>query len=145
MFSSNAAKQLASAALQAGKTAAKDIGMKAIDVVKQIAIDVGKKLVEKAAKGLTTPKSQVANVIVPPEEITKKVNEVIAKYVDTSAINLYKLIDGSSVNRPNPSNAIAIQDLVRWINGSGLKVTYIFILLLLKMMADLLKFTDTQL
>ena len=30
--SSNAAKQLASAALQAGKTAAKDIGMKAIDV-----------------------------------------------------------------------------------------------------------------
>ena len=34
MFSSNAAKQLASAALQAGKTAAKDIGMKAIDVVK---------------------------------------------------------------------------------------------------------------
>ena len=65
----------------------------------------------------------MANVIVPPEKITKKVNEVIAKYVDTSAINLNKLIDGSSVNRPNASNAIAIQDLVRWINGSGLKVT----------------------
>ena len=32
MFSGNAAKQLMSAALQAGKTAAKDIGMKAIDV-----------------------------------------------------------------------------------------------------------------
>ena len=37
----------------------------------------------------------------PPEEITKKVNEVIAKYVDTDAINLNKLIDGSSVNRSN--------------------------------------------
>ena len=36
MFSSNAAKQLASAALHAGKTAAKDIGMKAIDVGKQL-------------------------------------------------------------------------------------------------------------
>ena len=36
MFSSNAAKQLASAALQAGKTAAKDIGMKSIDVGKQL-------------------------------------------------------------------------------------------------------------
>ena len=36
MFSSNAAKQLASTALQAGKTAAKDIGMKAIDVGKQL-------------------------------------------------------------------------------------------------------------
>ena len=79
MFSSNAAKQLASAALQAGKTAAKDIGMKAIDVGKTVAIDAGKKLVEKAAKRLATPKPQVANVMIPPEEITKKVNEVIAK------------------------------------------------------------------
>ena len=95
MFSSNAAKQLASAALQAGKTAAKDIGMKAIDVGKTVVIDAGKKLVEKAAKRLTTPKPQVANVIVPPEEITKKINELIAKYIDTSAINLNKLIDES--------------------------------------------------
>ena len=38
MFSSNAAKQLASAALQAGTTAAKDIGMKAIDVGQTVAI-----------------------------------------------------------------------------------------------------------
>ena len=50
MFSSNAAKQLASAALQAGKTAAKDIEMKAIDVCKTIAIGAGKILVEKVAK-----------------------------------------------------------------------------------------------
>ena len=53
MFSSNAAKYLASTALQAGKTAVKDIGMKAIDVGKTVAIDAGKKLVEKAAKILT--------------------------------------------------------------------------------------------
>ena len=123
MFTNNAAKQLASAALQAGKTAAKDIGMKAIDVGKTVAIDAGNKLVEKAAKRLTTPNPQMANVIVPPEEICKKLNEVIAKYVDTSASNLNKLIDGSSVNRPNASNAIAIQDLVKRLNGSGLKVT----------------------
>ena len=123
MFSSNAAKQLASAALHAGKTAAKDNGMKAIDVGQTVAIDAGKKLVEKAPKTLSTPKSHVVNIMVPPEATTKKVNEVIAKYVDTSAVNLNKLIDGSSVNRPNVSNAIAIQDLVRRINGSGLKVT----------------------
>ena len=126
MFSSNSAKQLASAALQAGKTAAKDIGIKGIDVGKTVAIDAGKKLVEMAAKKLSIPKSRVANVIVPPEEITKKVNEVIAKYVDRSAINLKKLINGSSVNRPTASNAIAIQDLEKLLNGSGLKVTYIF-------------------
>ena len=79
MFSSNTAKQLASVALQAGKTAAKDIEMKAIDVGKSVAIDADKKLVEKAAKMLSAPKSQVDNVMVPPDEITKKVNEVIAK------------------------------------------------------------------
>ena len=44
--------------------------MKAIDVCKTVAIDAGKKLVEKAAKKLTTPKPQIANVLVPPEEIT---------------------------------------------------------------------------
>ena len=54
MFLSNAAKQLASTALQAGKTEAKDIGMKAIDVVKTVAIDDGKKLVERAGKKLAT-------------------------------------------------------------------------------------------
>ena len=123
MFSSNAANQLASAALQAGETAAKDIGIKAIDVGKTIAIDAGKKLVEKVAKRLSTQKSQVANVMVPPEEIAKRANEVISKYVDTSASNLNKLIDGSSINRPNASNAIEIQDLVKRLNGSGLKVT----------------------
>ena len=90
--------------------------MKAIDVGKTVAIDAGKKLVEKAAKKLSTSKSQMVNVMVLPEAITKKVNEVIAKHVDTSAINLNKLIDGSSVNHPNASNAIAIQDLVRWLN-----------------------------
>ena len=61
--------------------------------------------------------------MVPPEENTKIVNEVIAQYADTSAINLNKLIDGSSVNGPNATNAIAIQDLVKRLNGSGLKVT----------------------
>ena len=141
MFSSNAANQLAT--LQAGKTAAEDIGMKAVDVVKTVAIDADKKLVEKAAKKLCTQKSQVANVTVPPEEITKKVKEVIAKYVDPSVINLSKLIDGLSVNRPNALNAIAIQDIVKLLNGSDLKVTYIFFLLPLKMMTDILKFTDS--
>ena len=57
MFSSNAAKQLASTALRAGKTAAKDIGLKAIDVGKTVTIDTGKKLVEKAVKKLSKPKS----------------------------------------------------------------------------------------
>ena len=118
--------------------------MKATDVGKTVAIDAGKKLVEKAAKKLSTPKSQLANVMIPPEENTKIVNEG-----DTSAINLNKQIDGSSVNRSTASNAIAIQDLVKRLNGSGLKlhkfVSSSFLLLFflpLKMMADMLQFTE---
>ena len=127
-FLSNAAKQLASAALQAGKSQQKILEWKkAIDVAKTHAVNAGKNLVEMAPKKLSTSKSQVANVMVPPEEITKKVNEDIAKYVDTGAIILNKLIDGSSVNCPTASNAIAVQDLIRRINGPGLKVTYIFL------------------
>ena len=94
--------------------------MKTIDVCKTVAIDACKKLFEKAAEKLS--KSQVANALFTPDEITKKVNEVIAKYVDTSAINFNKLINGSGVNRPTVSNAITIQDLVKRLNGSDLKV-----------------------
>ena len=50
MCSSNASKQLASAALQEGKTAAKYIEMKAIDVSKTVAIVDGKKLDERLLK-----------------------------------------------------------------------------------------------
>ena len=44
MFSSNAAKQLASAALRAGEITGKDIGMKAIDVGTTVAIDAGREI-----------------------------------------------------------------------------------------------------
>ena len=81
--------------------------------------------------------------MVPPEEITKKVNEVIVKYVHTSAVNFNKLIEESSVNRPNASKCNCNSRSRKTINGSGLKVTYKFFLLLLKIMADILKFTDT--
>ena len=60
------------------------------------------------------------------KKLLKNLNEVIAKYLDTSAINFNKLIDGSSVNRPNASNAIANHDFVKRLNGSDVEVTYIF-------------------
>ena len=72
---------------------------------------------KRVNKKLSTPKSQVAYVMVPPEEITNKVNEVIAKYVDTSAINRNKLIDGQSVNRRNCNSRPR-----KRLNGSALKI-----------------------
>ena len=61
--------------------------------------------------------------MVSSKEITQKVREVRPKYVDTSAINLNKRIDGSTVSRPTTSSAITIQALVERLNGSGLKWT----------------------
>ena len=97
--------------------------MKAIDVGITVAIDSGKKLVEKVAKDYPHQNHKWLMLWFHQKKLPKKVNEVIAKYVDKSAINLNKLIDVSSINRPNASNAIAIQDLVKRLNGSYLKVT----------------------
>ena len=72
IFSSNATRQLASIALEAGQTAVRDIRMKAIDVGKRVAIDPGKKLVEKAAKNLSTQKSQVAVLWFHQKKLLKK-------------------------------------------------------------------------
>ena len=55
LFTSNAAKQIASTALSAGKDAAKEIGTKALDVGKTAAIDAGKRLVDKAVAKIMSP------------------------------------------------------------------------------------------
>ena len=54
MFTSNAAKQIASCALDVGKSVAKEGAKKALEVGKSAAVNVGKKLVHKAL----TPKSK---------------------------------------------------------------------------------------
>ena len=96
IFTSSAAKQIASSALDVGKSLAKEGAKKALDVGKSAAVDVGKKLVTKAL----TPKSK----------------KILQKYMEpkrhTQDINT--LIDGS---------AIGIQDLVKKLNtGMGIKV-----------------------
>ena len=53
--------------------------------------------------------------------MAKNVNEALANYVETRDININKMIDGSSLLRPAVSNEIAIQDLVKRLNDSGLK------------------------
>ena len=48
IFTSSVAKQIASSALDVGKSVAKEGAKKALDVGKSVAVDVGKKLVTKA-------------------------------------------------------------------------------------------------
>ena len=95
MFTSNAAKQIASSALHVGKSVAKEGAKKALEVGKSAAVDVGKKLVTKAL----TPKSK----------------KFLQKYTaPPQTQNISTLIDGS---------AIEIQELVKKLNsGSGIKI-----------------------
>ena len=97
IFTSSAAKQIASSALDIGKSVAKEGAMKALDVGKSAAVDVGKKLVNKA--------------------LTSKSKKILQKYTQPTAQpttqDINALIDGS---------AIQIQDLVKKLNtGMGIK------------------------
>ena len=106
LFTSGVAKQLTSTAIDVGK-----------EVGKKTAIDVGTKLVKKALQ-----KAPGHSVPLAPAVATK-VQNILNKYVPQVAQvaqtpvrqNINSLIDGSG------NNAIAIQDLVRKLHGSGLK------------------------
>ena len=101
LFTSGVAKQLASTAIDVGK-----------EVGKKTAIDVGTKLVKK----VLTQKAPGHSVPLAPAVATK-VQNILNKYVPQVPVrqNINSLIDGSG------NNAIAIQDLVRKLHGSGLK------------------------
>ena len=58
IFTSSAAKQIASTAVDVGKNAAKVVGKKAFDVGKNTAVDAGKKMIQKGVTKILTPKSQ---------------------------------------------------------------------------------------
>ena len=105
LFTSGAAKQLTSAAVEVGK-----------EVGKRAAVDVGTRLVKK----VLTPKVRKASQRVVPDVATK-VQNIMRKYVEPQEPirqNINSLIDGSG------NNAIRIQDLVRRLHhGNGLKTT----------------------
>ena len=94
IFTSSAAKQIASSALDVGKSVAKEGAKKALEAGKSAAVDVGKKLATKA--------------------LTSKSKKILQKYTQPTTQEINALIDGS---------AIAIQDLVKKLNsGAGIKV-----------------------
>ena len=97
IFTSSAAKQIASTALDVGKSVAKEGAKKALEAGKNAVVDVGKKLATK----VLTPKSKkiLQKYTQPTKQSTKQ--------------DINALIDGS---------AIAIQDLVKKLNSrAGIK------------------------
>ena len=94
IFTSSAAKQIVSSALDVGKSVAKEGAKKALEVGKTTAVALGKKLITKAL----TPKSK----------------KILQKYTQPTTQDINTLIDGS---------AIEIQDLVKKLNsGAGIKI-----------------------
>ena len=77
IFTSSAAKQIASSALDVGKSVAKEGAKKALEVGKSTAVDVGKKLITKAF----TPKSK----------------KILQKYAQPTTQDINALIDGSAI------------------------------------------------
>ena len=113
LFTSGVAKQLASTAIDVGK-----------EVGKKTAIDVGTKLVKKVLTPKALQKAPGAGAQRLAPAVATKVQNILNKYVPhvtpqvpvIQKININSLIDGSG------NNAIAIQDLVRKLHGSGLKI-----------------------
>ena len=94
IFTSSAAKQITSSALDVGKSVAKEGAKKALEVGESTAVDVGKKLVTKA--------------------LTPKAKKILQKYTEPTTQDINTLIDGS---------AAEIQDLVKKLNtGMGIKI-----------------------
>ena len=75
MFTSSAAKHIASSALHVGKSVAKEGAKKALEAGKSATVDVGKKLFTKALM----PKSK----------------KILQKYTEPATRNINTLIDGS--------------------------------------------------
>ena len=79
IFTSGAAKQIASSAMDVGKNVAKEGAKKALEAGKSVATDVGTKLVKKAL----TPKSKkILQKYTTPKPTTQDINALI----DGSAI-----------------------------------------------------------
>ena len=118
LVTSNAAKQLATTALNASKDVAKEIGKKAIDVGKTTAIDAGKRLVDKAVAKLFTPAPTPASKKITPE--TRQILDRLSGVGSSPNIpNINNLMMGDGLKK---NGAISIQDLVRSLNGAGMKV-----------------------
>ena len=107
-------------AIEAGKTVAKEVGFKAIDVGKDVAIAKAKALIEGyASTPAPTTKNQER---IKQPAITQKSKDALAAIINMGAseatTNINRMLAGSGVN----ANAISIQDLVKRLNGSGLRL-----------------------
>src|SRR5688572_24577978 len=137
LFTSGVANRVASTAFNVGKDAARELGKKALEVGKNTAIEAGKRLVAKAAAKLlassvlsprTVENQKVeTSASVPPSKLTPENAAILARLIDNGArpaeTNISNLLSGYGLRKTSSSsNAVSIRDLVRHLNGAGLKL-----------------------
>src|SRR6218665_2365175 len=100
----------------------KRLAKKALDVGKTVAIDAGKRLIDKAAAKIMKPTPPTTVLTQESKDgLTRLIND--GARLDNNNNNINNVMMGHGVNRPvTTKNAIRIQDLVRRLNGGGLKV-----------------------
>ena len=134
LFTSGVANRVASTALSVGKDAAKELGKKALEVGKNTAVEAGKRLVDKAAAKLLassvlSPRAVENQKVetIPPSKLTPENAAILARLIDNGArpaeTNISNLLAGYGLGKTSSSsNAVSIRDLVRHLNGAGLKL-----------------------
>lgn len=128
-LSKAAASDIGKSAINAAKTAGKELATSAISTAKDIAIDKGKKLIDRTSKKVLTPRNaEVIKKLTGLEPntpvITQKSKDILTSLINSGAAeastNINNVMMGQGVS--NPKAAIRIEDLVRQMNGSGLRL-----------------------
>ena len=118
--------ELGKKAIEAGKTVAREVGLKAIDVGKDLAIAKAKTLIDRAAPTLISTAPSKPPVRSAAQALTQKSKDALAAIINMgdneATTNINRLLAGSGVSNVRAANAISIQDLVKKLNGSGLRL-----------------------
>lgn len=142
LITSNTAKSIASAATRAAasdigksainsaKTVGKELATSAISTAKDLAIAKGKQLIDRASTKALTPRNiEVIKKLTGLEPntpvITQKSKDILTNLINSGAseanTNINKLMMGQGINN-NVNTAVRIEDLVRQMNGAGLRL-----------------------
>ena len=134
LFTSGVANRVASTALNVGKDAARELGKKALEVGKNTAVEAGKRLVDKAAAKLLASTIPLPRAVenqkvetIPSSKLTPENAAILARLTDNGVrpaeTNISNLLSGYGLGKTSSSsNAVSIRDLVRRLNGAGLKL-----------------------
>lgn len=125
-----AASDIGKSAINSAKTVGKEIATSAISTAKDLAIAKGKQLIDRASMKALTPRNvEVIRKLTGLEPntpvITQRSKDILTNLLNSGAseatTNINKLMMGQGING-NVNTAVRIEDIVRKMNGAGLRL-----------------------